>query len=242
MNHPNHTHAFLCPICGKEHRRYDQMHGELVRRGIVELIQKAHPDWKPDDGICLSCLNRYRAEYVEDVLEQEKGDLSMLDQQVLDSMKSQETVARNMNEQYAETVTFGERTADKMAEFGGSWKFIIIFVAVMLAWIVANSIAALMHPFDPYPYILLNLVLSCLASIQAPIIMMSQNRQETKDRLRADSDYMTNLKAELEIRQLHMKMDQLLTHQWQRLLEIQQIQTELMEEIAASKAKNGRPQ
>ena len=98
-------------------------------------------------------------------------------------------------------------------------------------WIAINSIPLLWRPFDVYPYILLNLALSGLAAIQAPIIMMSQNRQEAKDRLRSEHDYRVNLKAELEIRQLHWKLDQLLTHQWQRLLEIQQIQMDLMEEL-----------
>ncbi len=118
-----------------------------------------------------------------------------------------------------------------MAVFGGSWSFILCFGAVLLVWIAVNSIAVLRQPFDPYPYILLNLVLSCLAAMQAPIIMMSQNRQEAKDRMRAEHDYQVNLKAELEIRHLTWKMDQLLNHQWQRLLEIQKIQTELMEEL-----------
>src|SRR5205823_2265166 len=102
---------------------------------------------------------------------------------------------------------------------------------MLVVWIVINSLAVLMRPFDPFPYILLNLILSCLAAIQAPIIMMSQNRLEARDRLRAEHDYRVNLKAELEIRHLHWKMDQLLTHQWRRLLEIQQIQTDLMEEL-----------
>jgi uncharacterized membrane protein len=118
-----------------------------------------------------------------------------------------------------------------MAEFGGSWRFISLFIAVMVIWIIINTIALLSKPFDPFPYILLNLVLSCLAAIQAPIIMMSQNRQEAKDRLRAEFDYRVNLKAELEIRQLHDKIDHLLEHQWQRLLEIQEIQMELLEEF-----------
>ena len=118
---------------------------------------------------------------------------------------------------------------------------IISFAVVMAIWIVINTVALLRRPFDPFPYILLNLVLSCLASIQAPVIMMSQNRQEAKDRLRAEHDYRVNLKAEVEIRQINVKMDQLLTHQWQRLLEIQQIQTELMEEVLQLSGKKKNP-
>ncbi len=136
-----------------------------------------------------------------------------------------------MNETIDDQCTLGQRLADHVASFGGSWTFIIFFASVLIVWIVINSVAMLGKPFDPYPFILLNLVLSCLAAIQAPVIMMSQNRQEVKDRLRAENDYRVNLKAELEIRHLHSKLDLLLTHQWQRLLEIQQVQTDLLEEL-----------
>ena len=112
-------------------------------------------------------------------------------------------------------MTPGQRLADRIAAVGGSWNFITGFVIVLFAWIAINSIALLSRPFDPYPYILLNLVLSCLAAIQAPVIMMSQNRQETRDRLHAMRDYQVNLKAELEIRHLHQKIDHLLSHQWE---------------------------
>jgi len=132
----------------------------------------------------------------------------------------------------------GERVADRVAEFGGSWSFIVLFWTVLGGWIILNSVSLLTHPFDPYPYILLNLVLSCLAAIQAPIIMMSQNRQEARDRLRAEHDYGVNLKAELEIRHLVARIDQLVTHQWQRLLEIQRLQLELLEPGVGAPPKN----
>src|SRR5690606_1596748 len=112
------------------------------------------------------------------------------------------------------------------------WKFIITFGAILSSWIALNIVGLLARPFDPYPFILLNLVLSCLAALQAPVIMMSQNRQEARDRIRSKNDYKVNLKAELEIRHLHEKLDHLLIHQWQRLMEIQQIQVELMNEIS----------
>ena len=111
--------------------------------------------------------------------------------------------------------------------------FIILFFAALMAWMLTNTLLLRQTAFDPYPYILLNLCLSCLASIQAPIIMMSQNRQEAKDRLRSEQDYVTNLKAELEIRSLTLKIDQLLTQQWQHLVEIQQIQTDILREMSA---------
>jgi uncharacterized membrane protein len=152
---------------------------------------------------------------------------------VLTSIKDQELLSRNLNADSEDTNTFGQRVADKVAEFGGSWRFILSFMGFLVLWIVLNSLLMLLRPWDPYPFILLNLILSCLAALQAPIIMMSQNRQEARDRLRAENDYRINLKAELEIRSLHAKMDLLLSHQWQRLLEIQEIQMEMMEELIA---------
>lgn len=137
-----------------------------------------------------------------------------------------------MDTEFEGKLTLGQRVADKVAVFGGSWKFIVTFMCILGLWIIVNSIVLIWKPFDPYPFILLNLILSCIAAIQAPVIMMSQNRQEAKDRLRAQHDYQVNLKAELEIRHLHEKVDHLIFKQWQRLLEIQEIQTELMEELA----------
>jgi uncharacterized membrane protein len=157
--------------------------------------------------------------------------MSALEQEVVRSLKEHELLAKNINLEFDRELTFGQRLADKVAEFGGSWSFIVSFAVILVVWIAINSIA-LIWRFDPYPFILLNLVLSCIAALQAPVIMMSQNRQEAKDRLRAEHDYQINLKAELEIRHLNAKIDLLLTHQWHRLLEIQQIQTELIEELA----------
>lgn len=132
---------------------------------------------------------------------------------------------------YSKKQLIGQNIADSVAKFGGSWTFILIFIFILLFWIVLNSIALMKKPFDPYPYILLNLVLSCLAALQAPVIMMSQNRQEEKDRIRAENDYQVNLKAEIEIKILHEKLNHLITDQWDRLVEIQEIQLELLEDL-----------
>ena len=136
--------------------------------------------------------------------------------------------------------TYGQRLADRIAAFGGSWTFISIFLVVLVVWMGINTWVLLKQPFDPYPYILLNLVLSCLAAIQAPVILMSQNRQEARDRIHAEHDYEVNLKAEIEIRKLHEKMDHLLLHQWQRLMDIQQLQVNLMEEISQISLKKDK--
>lgn len=222
--------SMICPICNKTYASDECISGSLVRPGIVALIQKEHPDWNSRNCICHNDLNHYRAQYVEQMLNVEKGELNRLDKQVLDSINQQELISSNINTAFKEQLTFGQKVADKIAEFGGSWNFILSFMGVMLLWIVIN-VVWLSHPFDPFPFILLNLMLSCLAALQAPVIMMSQNRQEAKDRMRSEQDYRINLKAELEIRALHEKMDHLLLQQWERMLEIQQLQIEMMEEL-----------
>ena len=166
------------------------------------------------------------------MLESEKGELTSLENEVLTSLRNHETLSKNVDSEFEGEWTLGERLADRIATFGGSWIFLILFGLFLLVWISINSFILYAHPPDPYPYILLNLILSCLAAIQAPIIMMSQNRQEAKDRLRSEHDYQVNLKADLEIRHLHEKLDHLLSHQWERLAQIQEIQLELLAEIS----------
>lgn len=228
MNHPP---KIPCSVCGKPFSIADLTPGRFVRPLIAERILADHPQWTSEAYICSSDLNHYRSNYVQNVLEQERGELSSLEREVIESLREHDILTQNLNNAVDETSTFGQRLADKVATFGGSWTFILFFAGVLVVWITINSLAMLGRPFDPYPFILLNLVLSCLAALQAPVIMMSQNRQEVKDRLRAENDYRINLKAELEIRHLHSKLDLLLTHQWQRLLEIQQVQTDLLEEL-----------
>ncbi|TWU56354.1 DUF1003 domain-containing protein [Rubripirellula reticaptiva] len=220
-----------CSVCGKSFVMSDLTPGRFVRPLVVERITYDHPDWQADSYICHHDLNHYRSLYVQSVLEQERGELSSLETEVIESLRDHDILTQNLNDVVDETFTFGERLADKVASFGGSWTFILLFGGVLILWVTINSIAAIGVQFDVYPFIFLNLVLSCLAAIQAPVIMMSQNRQGAKDRLRAENDYRVNLKAELEIRHLHSKLDLLLTHQWQRLLEIQQVQTDLLEEL-----------
>jgi len=221
-----------CPICREARPAREVVHGDLVHGPLTTLIRSGHPEWSDQDLICLGCLNAFRARYVSQALEAQLGELSALDEEVVKSLREHELVSENLNVESDSRLSLGQRIADRVAEFGGSWSFIITFGVVLVGWIVLNSLVMVRQPFDPYPYILLNLVLSCLAALQAPVIMMSQNRQEARDRLRAEHDYRVNLKAELEIRHLHWKKDQLLTHQWRRLLEIQQIQTDLIEELA----------
>jgi uncharacterized membrane protein len=225
--------TFICPICKKKKKSNDVMPGKFIRESVASLIREKHPNWSSSDYICLHDLNRFRAEYVQKILKKEKGELSALELDVVKSLKEHEVLTKNINAEFERQLSLGERVSDKVADFGGSWKFIISFSVIIFIWISVNALALLQKPFDPFPFILLNLVLSCIAAFQAPIIMMSQNRQEAKDRMRSEHDYAVNLKAELEIRHLHTKIDQLMTHQWDRLLEIQQIELELMDELAS---------
>jgi uncharacterized membrane protein len=222
----------LCQICKEKKKPAEVTPAQIVRNPIVDIIRKTHPDWSSEGYICNTDLNNFREDYITNVLETEKGELSILEKDVMKSLKEHEFLSKNINIEFDRQLTSGERIADRLTGFAGSWKFISIFLITIFIWMGINSIVFVLKPFDPYPFILLNLVLSCLAAIQAPIILMSQNRQESRDRLQAEYDYRVNLKAELEVRQLHEKIDHLLMYQWQRLLEIQEIQMDMLEEIA----------
>jgi uncharacterized membrane protein len=135
----------------------------------------------------------------------------LADEEEVIDLLIQEKISKDINSVHKDQLSFGNKMSDSMAKFVGSWGFVIIFVVVLIVWIVFNHMAA--KPFDPFPFILLNLVLSCIAAIQAPIIMMSQNRQEQKDRLRSQNDYMVNIKAEIIVEDLHKKLDLLMENQ-----------------------------
>lgn len=232
MTTKRHNGTVTCQICKMQKKSSEMAPAAVVREAITKKIKAAYPEWSSDGFICLPDLNRFRGEYIEEVIKQDKGEFTELEAQVVESLKAQEIIAKNLNVEFEQQLSLGEKYSDKLADFGGSWRFIGIFGVILVFWVLVNTLLFIERPFDPYPFIFLNLVLSCLAAIQAPIIMMSQNRQESKDRLRAEHDYRVNLKAELEIRHLHEKLDHLLVNQWQRLLEIQKIQTDLMEEIS----------
>lgn len=228
------TKSVTCQICKSQFALDEVVPARAIRPAIVSVIKEKHPHWSLKGFICQSDLDVFRTSYVQRSLEAEKGELTKLETEVVNALNQEELMAKNINSEFENKLSFGQRIADKVAEFGGSWNFIIIFLSILVLWIAVNSIMLLRKPFDPYPFILLNLVLSCVAAIQAPVIMMSQNRQEAKDRMRAEHDYQVNLKAEIEIRNLHQKIDHLLHEEWQRLLEIQEIQTDIMRELACN--------
>ncbi|MGO4173609.1 DUF1003 domain-containing protein [Bosea sp. TAF32] len=230
----------ICAISGQDMARRNLIEIGTLRPALVDHIRADFPDLPDHALISLKELARYRTRYVEEILREEHGEYSDLDREVAESIARQETIAENVEDDFEEHRTLGERLSDNLASFGGSWAFLISFGIVLVVWMAINAAIGEGKAFDPYPFILLNLVLSCIAAVQAPIIMMSQKRQETKDRLRSLNDYQVNLKAELEIRHLHEKMDHLITRQWQRLAEIQQVQLEILQDTQLPKAKPKR--
>lgn len=222
--------TFRSSISGIDFLEQERVYAKSIRSAIFELIKNDHPDFKVTDSISQSELSLYREKYVSIFLQSQAGELSDLHKNVIKSLNDGKSFVSKIEDE-PDNRTFGQRLADNVADFGGSWTFIIWFFVLILIWIGANAFLFLNKGFDPYPFILLNLILSCLASLQAPIIMMSQNRQEEKDRERAKKDYLINLKSELEIRMLDEKIDHLIMHQQQELIEIQKVQIEMMNDI-----------
>ncbi|MFV8335796.1 DUF1003 domain-containing protein [Flavobacterium sp. RSP29] len=222
--------TFTSDISKKEFPIADKISAKTIRNPILALIQNDYPDFDEDKFLAIGELNMYREKYISNYLVVEIGELSNLETKVIGSLNEDKSLVSVVEDEIG-VRTVGQKVADNVAAFGGSWKFIILFGVFILLWILANIYILLNKGFDPYPFILLNLILSCLAALQAPVIMMSQNRQEEKDRERAKKDYMINLKSELEIRMLHEKLDHLIMHQQEELIEIQKVQIEMMNDI-----------
>ena len=222
--------TFISDISQKEFPIADKIAAKTIRNPILALIQNDYPDFDEDKFLSIGELNMYREKYISNYLLVEIGELSNLETRVIGSLNEDKSLVSTVEDEIG-VRTVGQKVADKVAAFGGSWKFIILFGVFILFWILINIYVFLNKGFDPYPFILLNLILSCLAALQAPVIMMSQNRQEEKDSERAKKDYMINLKSELEIRMLHEKLDHLIMHQQEELIEIQKVQIEMMNDI-----------
>ena len=220
-----------CFVTQKPINRYEAVKGKEIQQEIFKLIQQDYPAITEEDYVSIKVLNKYRRQFFANLISQEKGEMEKLDQDVVEAIRDNSILSENIKENTSKPLTTGDRIADKVASFGESWTFIISFFIFLLAWMFLNFWMLHNKGFDPYPFILLNLILSCLAAIQAPIIMMSQNRQEDKDRDRAEHDYKINLKAELEIKLLSEKIDHLLVHQNKKLLEIQEMQIQYLENI-----------
>lgn len=202
-----------------------------VRSCILNELKKEYPNITEKDSISVDELNVYRQRYIESVLENDLGNLTQVEKDVMQHMQDNELISNHLLDEHTESNSFGQKLADKVAAFGGSWTFIIFFLFFILVWMLINIWVLATKSFDPYPFILLNLILSCIAALQAPVIMMSQNRQEEKDRQRARNDYKVNLKSEMEIRMLHEKVDHLIINQQQKLMEVQQVQIDMLNDI-----------
>lgn len=221
---------FKSAISNIEFSEKERVLGNTIRTSILRLIQEDYPNFEVHESISISELNVYREKYISKYLQTEIRTLSKLEKDVIKSLGEDTSFVAKIEDE-VDTRNYGQIIADKVASFGGSWTFIISFFVFITIWIISNVIVFTNKEFDPYPFILLNLILSCIAALQAPVIMMSQNRQEEKDRERAKKDYMINLKSELEIRMLDDKIDHLVMHQQQELIEIQKVQIEMMNDI-----------
>lgn len=224
-------------ISKKEIPNGEEVRGKDIREGIVELITSKFPNFNLESFISNDELNTFRRLYLTSLITEEKGELAIIDNDVMAAIKNNAILSENIQDEMEAELTFQQRLADKIAEFGGSWVFIITFFSFILVWMIINIWILTSRAFDPFPFILLNLILSCLAAIQAPIIMMSQNRKEQKDRKRSEYDYKINLKAELEIKLLSEKIDHLLVHHNKKLLEIQELQTDYLEDLMKNTKK-----
>jgi uncharacterized membrane protein len=223
--------TFRSDISNKEFPISEKVSAKTIRHSILDLIQKDHPQISHESYFALSELSSYREKAISKYLVKEVGTLTELDKTVLTSVTKRNTLTDKLDGVEPKQLTAGQRIADKVASFGGSWTFIISFGVFIFIWILINVYWLVNKGFDPYPFILLNLILSCLAAMQAPVIMMSQNRQEEKDRERSKKDYMINLKSEIEIRTLHEKIDHFIMDQQQELLELQKVQIDMLNDI-----------
>lgn len=221
-----------CAVCGTASSPDALTELGALRSSIVDRLQARAPLLTPASLVCSSCRYVARAEEVMARLEAERGELSALEREAALRASEHTTIAANIEEDFASTATVGDRAADRVATFGGSWTFVLGLSSVLVLWITANVILAA-RAFDPFPYILLNLALSCIAAFQAPLILMSQNRQSARDRMKADQDFLVNLKAEIEVAGVHEKLDHLLHVRWQDLLELQEIQLEMLRDLVA---------
>lgn len=209
----------------------DYVHLKTIDTDIRSFILQKNKKLTIESQIPFITFMNYHFEYIKEKIIQDQNETKKINQEMLEQLKNKQIISQNLNTTINQKATFGQKSADAIAKFGGSWPFIFLFVVILGSWILLNTLHFLVLSFDRYPFILLNLVLSCLAAIQAPIIMMSQNRQATRDRIAADHDYQTNLKAELEISLLHEKIDYLMSQQWQQMLELQQLQIELLTQL-----------
>jgi len=208
-------------------------------KNLQKFILKIDTNLTAQATISYITLLNFRIQYVNQLLKKDSLASKQFDHELKRKIRTQQVHIKNINDELKTKETFGQKVADDVTKFGGSWTFIIIFILVLATWIILNTVPLFFEPFDKFPYILLNLALSCLAALQAPIILISQNRQADRDRVKADNDYEVNVKAEVEIYLLHEKIDYLMESKWRHLMELQQLQIELLQELTINKQKSG---
>jgi uncharacterized membrane protein len=230
----------LCEVSKTEVPADKAKQGFTVRPSILQLIKEVEPTFTSDSWISDEELKKYKVRYIETLFQNDKNRENEIQEMVKQAVANHDFMSINfidtINNEDSES-TLGQRMADKVAEFGGSWTFIFSFFTLMAIWMFGNVLLKIYQPdyaFDSYPFIFLNLVLSCVASIQAPIIMMSQNRSSEKDRKRALNDFKVNLKNELEIMFLREKIDHIINNQTPHIHETLELQNEMMDDIKKS--------
>lgn len=216
--------SVTCAICKQTFNPLDVYPLELSQTTLFDFMKHKYPDISRTSDVCMKDYHEERLENLKEFLEMDQKIPSEDVAEILESFREDDFISENINDLEEERLTFGQRVSDKVSAFGGSWVFIICFFVFIIGWMIVNTILIFVRtPYDPYPFIFLNLILSCLAAVQAPIIMMSQNRREEKDRIRAENDYKVNLKAEIQIRQLHAKLDETMRRQWHQLEKIEKV-------------------
>jgi uncharacterized membrane protein len=230
-------HQVICKISGKIISDDKASQGFTIRDELFDIIQRKCPDFTTEDWISEDELDKIKLQRIKEIIAQDKGYVGEIEAKIIDAVSHHDFMSRDFTEEEEESLTFGQKLADIVAEFGGSWKFIISFSGFIFLWIILNSFVLLSNAFDPHPFILLNLILSCVAALQAPVIMMSQNRAEEKDRKRAINDFKVGLKTEIEIRILDEKINHIINNQISHLHETLDVQNEMIAKILKNTEK-----
>ena len=220
-----------CSITGMIFPEMEGLEWRDIRPSVREFLKAMHDDLDENSFISYKAFNNLLKTYIASVAAQEIKEHQSLNDSIESKFRTDESLQPIEFQKDEEQLSFGQRLADRIADFGGSWPFIIFFLSFLVIWMLVNSFVLHGKAWDNYPYILLNLILSCLAALQAPVIMMSQNRQETKDRQHAEYDFRVNKKAEAEVRLLHEKLDHLLLHQHQNMIELLQMQMDVIQQL-----------
>jgi uncharacterized membrane protein len=214
-----------CQNCGKLFDREQLIYQKSLKTELAEFVGKEKTI------LCKNCLNHFKIEFALSRLENERGVLNDIEKEIVKKAATHATISKRLDKQFEKSTTRSQKWADQLANFVGSWSFILFFIAFLICWVIFNAVLWLNRGFDPYPFTLLNVILSCLAALQAPIILMAQNRTAVKENVRAQHDYEIDLKSEMELASLHEKIDHLLNTQWQLMIDLQKVQLDILRDI-----------